>query len=93
VKKCGKKSQNKDSDKLSECMAKLKILRTVLMNQKYFQEEIKSSLDPQNVRYFLHQNCLFSGLLPKNMKINIYQNCAFCFACVLNLVSHIEGII
>jgi len=68
----------KIGDKLSECVSKLN-LGTILINQKYLQEEIKSSLDLENARYSLHQNLLFSSLLAKNMKIKIYQNLIVLF--------------
>jgi len=78
VKNAGKNRNIKISDKLSECVSKLKNLGTILMNQKYLQENIKSSLNLENACYSLHQNLLFSGLLPKNMKIKILQN-LICF--------------
>jgi len=58
---------------------KLKNLGTILINQKYLQEETKSSLDLDNAHYSLYQNLLFSGLLPKNMRIEIYQNLIVLF--------------
>jgi hypothetical protein len=48
-------------------------LRTMLTDQNYIQEEIKSRLKLGNASYHSVQNVLSSRLLSKNLKIKIYR--------------------
>ena len=49
----------KIGDKLSECVAKLKNLGTILINQKCLQEEIKSGLDSRKMLLFTPESFVF----------------------------------
>ena len=50
-----------------------KYLRTMLTDQNYIQEEIKSRLKLGNACYHSVQNLLSSSLLSKKLKIKIYR--------------------
>jgi hypothetical protein len=51
----------------------LKYLGTMLTNNNYIQEEIKSRLKLGNACYYSVQNLLSSSLLSKKLKIKIYR--------------------
>jgi hypothetical protein len=50
-----------------------KYFGTILTNENYVQEEIKSRLKSGNACYHSEQNLLSSSLLSKNLKIKIYR--------------------
>jgi hypothetical protein len=55
-----------------ERVEEFRYLGTVLTNQNYIQEEIKSRLKSGNACYHSVQNLLSSSLLSKNLKIKIH---------------------
>ena len=56
----------------TERVEEFKCLGTMLTNQNYIQEEIKSRLKLRNACYYSVQNILSSSLLSKNLKIKIH---------------------
>src|SRR5215469_16049153 len=56
-----------------ERVEEFKYLGTMLTNQNYIQEEIKSRLKLGNACYYFVQNLLSSSFLSKNLKIKIYR--------------------
>ena len=56
-----------------ERVEEFKYLRTILTNQNFIAEEIKSRLKSGNACYHSVQNLLSSRLLSKNLKIKIYR--------------------
>ena len=56
-----------------ERMEEFKYLGTILTNQIYFAEEIKSRLMSGSACYHLVQNLLSSRLLSKNLKFKIFR--------------------
>jgi len=57
----------------TERVEEFKCLGTMLTNQNYIQEEIKSRLKLRNACYYSVQNILSSSLLSKNLKIKIHR--------------------
>ena len=73
-------SQNiKISNSSFERVEEYEYLGTVLTNQNYIQEEIKSRLKSRNACYYSVQNLLSSSLLSKNIQ---NYNFACCFVWV-----------
>ena len=56
-----------------ERVDEFKYFGTILTNQNYIREEIKSRLKLRNACYYSVQNLLSSSLLSKNLKIKIYR--------------------
>jgi hypothetical protein len=52
-----------------ERVGELKYLGTIITNQNFFQEEIKSRLKSGNACYHFVQNLWFSSLLSRRMKM------------------------
>ena len=63
----------KMDDRSFERAEPFKYLGTILTNQSYVQEEIKSRLKSGNACYHSVQNMLSSSLLSKNIRIKIYR--------------------
>jgi hypothetical protein len=69
--KIGQKYSVKIVNRSFEDVAKLKFLGTVLTDQNYMDEEIKSRLHLGNACYHLVQSLLSSRLLSRNLKAKI----------------------
>ena len=67
----GRSHNMKINNWLFERVEEFKYMETILTNQNFIQEEIKSKLNPGNVCYHSVQNLLPSSLLSKNLKIEI----------------------
>jgi hypothetical protein len=71
--KAGQRQSIKIANRSFEVMAKFKYLGTILTDQNYIHEEIKSRLNSGNACYHLVQSLLSSRLLSKNVKVKIYK--------------------
>jgi hypothetical protein len=73
---CQNSLQNRDvtiANRSIENVAQLKCLETMVTNQNWIQEKIKSRLNSGNACYLSVQNLLSSLLQSKNIKIRMYK--------------------
>ena len=69
----GRSHSMKTDNSSFERVEEFKYLGTILTNQNYIQEKIKSRMKSVNACYHSVQNLLSSSLLSKNLKIKIYR--------------------
>src|SRR5215813_11437482 len=69
----GRDDSVKTDNSFIERVEEFKYLGTMLTDQNYIQEEIKSRLKLRNACYYSVQNRLSSSLLSKKLKIKIYR--------------------
>ena len=69
----GRRHNVKVDNRLCGRAEQFKYLGTILTNQNYIQEEIKSRLKSGNACSHAVRNLLFSSLLSKNTKVKIYR--------------------
>jgi hypothetical protein len=72
--KAGQKHSIKVANSSSDGVATFKYLGTVLTDQSYMNDEIKSRLNSGNTWYHSVQSLLSSRLLSWNVKVKIYKN-------------------
>jgi hypothetical protein len=71
--KIGQKHSIKIANRSFEDVAKFKYLGTILTDQNYMHEEIKSTLNLVNACYHSIQSLLSSHLLSRNSEVKIYK--------------------
>jgi hypothetical protein len=69
----GQRQSIKTGSRPFESVAKLKYLGTILTDQNFIHEEIKSRLNSGNACYHSVQSLLSSFLLSRNVKVKIYK--------------------
>ena len=69
----GQSHKIKTDNNCFERVKQFKYLRTILSNQNYIQEDIKSTWKAGNACYHSVKNLLSSSLLSKNIQIKIYR--------------------